>query len=179
VTPQFIRKMSGRLPVQFLRRLANLWAPFRGSGIYIISITPDYRELNVKLRRKWWNTNYVGTQFGGSIYAMVDPFYMMMVMNNLGPGYIVWDKAAKIDFKKPGKTELFAHFKITSEQLVEIKARADAMPKYIFDLEIDVKDPENQVIATVTKTLYVRRKVAEKDAKDLDKKIAGFKLEKN
>ncbi|WP_348240556.1 DUF4442 domain-containing protein, partial [Salmonella enterica] len=72
---------------------------------------------------------YVGTQFGGSIYAMTDPFYMLMLMNNLGPDYIVWDKAASIRFRKPGRTDLFATFEITDAELNNVRLRLETEEK--------------------------------------------------
>lgn len=157
---QLLRKNANRIPAGLLRRLANLWPPFWGAGITIHYVSPDYRELEVRLKLRWYNSNYVGTHFGGSIYAMTDPFYMMMLINILGSNYIVWDKGAKINFIKPGRSELSAHFTLDEVQLQEIKKKVDEGGKYVFDLPVEIKDMSNEVIASVIKTLYVRKKRA-------------------
>ena len=102
--------------------------------------------------------NYVGTQFGGSIYAMTDPFYMLQLINNLGPDYIVWDKAAKVDFKKPGKSKLYAEFIIDQNLIDTVITKTSNNEKYVFDLPVQVKDESGTVIAEIIKTLYVRKK---------------------
>ncbi len=92
------------------------------------------------------------------MYSMTDPFYLLMLINNLGPDYIVWDKAASIDFKSPGRTELYADFRIDEALLDQIRAKTSGGEKYIFDLPVSVFDTENNLVASVTKTMYVRRK---------------------
>ena len=87
-----------------LRRAVNLWPPFLGAGIRVTHVAPDMKAIDVEMKLRWWNANYVGTHFGGSLFAMTDAFYMLMLMANLGRGYIVWDKAATIRYRKPGKT---------------------------------------------------------------------------
>ena len=86
-----------------MRWLFNFWPPFRGMGVKVREIAPDFRHAVVELRMRLLNRNYVGTHFGGSMFAMTDPFFMLMLMNNLGPGYVVWDKAAPLRFRKPAR----------------------------------------------------------------------------
>lgn len=140
------------------RRLINLWPPFLGAGIKVREISDDYTDFKVDMKLTRFNRNYVGTQFGGSIYAMTDPFYMLILMKNLGKDYIVWDKAADIRFKLPGKGKLTAHFNITKERIAEIKAEADAHYKAEPRFTVYVKDDKGNVVAEVDKVLYVRRK---------------------
>jgi acyl-coenzyme A thioesterase PaaI-like protein len=155
---QLLRKSANRLPANVLRLLGNWWSPFRGAGIKIVRVSPDYREIKVQMKLRWYNKNYVGTHFGGSLYAMTDPFYMMMLINNLGPRYIVWDQGAKIDFKKPGRGTVHTHFVFSEEEIRQIKAKADELGKYIFDKPIDVTNEAGEVVAKIIKTLYVRRR---------------------
>src|SRR5690606_15515089 len=108
--------------------------------------------IRVGLKRTWYNRNYVGTQFGGSIYAMTDAFYMWMIMNNIGNDYIVWDKAASVDFISPGKSELVADFIITDAILDDIRQRTAGGDKYIFDLPVTVFGNNGDVVAKVIKT---------------------------
>jgi len=118
---QFLRKNARAMPVKLLMFIGNLWAPFRGAGIKIVKVSDDYRLMEVEMKLKWSNKNYVGTHFGGSMYAMTDPFYMMMLINILGPQYVVWDKAAKIEFKKLGKGTIRVRFELGEEEILAIK----------------------------------------------------------
>ncbi len=155
---QFLRKNARTMPVKLLMFIGNLWSPFRGAGIKIVKVSDDYRLMEVEMKLKWSNKNYVGTHFGGSMYAMTDPFYMMMLINNLGPKYIVWDKAARIEFKKPGKGTIRVRFEFNEEEILAIKAKTDDLGKYVFDKTVDIKNESDEVVATVVKTLYVRRR---------------------
>ena len=112
----------------------------------------------------WYNRNYVGTQFGGSLYSMTDPFFMLMVMECLGRQYIVWDKAARIDFIAPGKGPVYANFAIDDALLTEIRTRTATGDKYLPELHVDVCDGAGTLVARVHKTLYVRLKPRERQA---------------
>lgn len=155
---QWIRKSSGKAPVGLLRWMGNFWPPYLGAGVRIDNVSQDFRTIKVRLKSSWWNKNYVGTQFGGSIYAMVDPFFMMMIMNNLGKEYIVWDRAAKIEFLRPGRSELFAEFKIDADLLDQIIRDTSAGNKLLIDLPVTIFDDHQEKIAEVIKTIYIRKK---------------------
>ena len=142
-----------------LRRGMNLWPPFLGAGIKVEHIAKDFRHAKVQLKHGLLNRNIVGVHFGGSLFAMTDPFFMMMVSQNLGKGYIIWDQAAKIEFLKPGKGNVHASFDITQEQLNEIITAAESGNKVLRDFVVDVKDQEDDVVARITKTLYIRKKI--------------------
>lgn len=156
---QLLRRKAHSVPAGVLRWFANLWSPFFGAGINITHVSPDYRLIRVEMKLRWYNKNYVGTHFGGSMYAMTDPFYMMMLINNLGRDYIVWDKAARIEFLKPGRGTLYVTFTMDETQIEEIKHKADTEGKYVFDLPVEVLNDAGEVIASVSKTLYVRSKL--------------------
>ncbi len=147
-----------KLPMWAKIKLINLWRPFRGAGIRVKSIESDFHKMRVGLDLNIWNRNIVGTQFGGSLYAMTDPFYMLMLMQILGPDYIVWDKAASINFKKPGKTPVYADFEWNEVELGEIKSRADKGEKVYFDKKVLIKNTDHEIISEVDKTLYIRKK---------------------
>lgn len=142
-----------------LRRAMNLWPPFLGAGITVESIAKDFRHARVRLKLSLFNRNIVGVHFGGSLFAMTDPFFMMMVSQNLGKGYIVWDQAAKIEFLKPGRGKVHADFTITQEQLDEIVQAAETGNKVLRDFVVYIKDHEGDVVARITKTLYIRKKL--------------------
>lgn len=149
-----------KVGVGLFRFLMNLWPPFIGTGIHVTRIGKDFDDIDVELRFGLFRLrrNYVGTHFGGSIYAMTDPFYMLMLMHNLGRDYIVWDKAATVRFLKPGRTTLHARFHLTAAQLAEAKAQADANYKYEPVYTVQITDAAGEVVAEVDKTLYIRRK---------------------
>jgi len=140
------------------RRLLNLWPPFLCSGIRVQSISADYREAKVALRLRPWNRNYVKSQFGGSLFAMVDPFWMLLAMHQLGRDYYVWDKAGTIDFVAPGYEDVYAHFKLEPAVVDELRAAAAGGDKVLRWFETEVKTASGQLIAIVRKQLYVRLK---------------------
>jgi len=142
-----------------LRRGMNIWPPFLGAGITVEKISKDFRHAKVSLKHGLLNRNIVGVHFGGSLFAMTDPFFMMMVSQNLGKGYIVWDQAAKIEFLKPGKGKVHATFEITQEQLDDIVTATEPGDKILRDFVVDVKDREEDIVARITKTLYIRKKI--------------------
>ena len=141
-----------------LRILMNIWSPFRGMGVKVREISPDFRRVVVEMRLKLLNRNYVGTHFGGSLFAMADPFHMIMMMRNLGPGYIVWDKSGSVRFVKPGKGTVRAEFELTQAMVDEAIAKTVDGEKFEPTYAVEVKDREGAVVATVEKTLYIRKK---------------------
>ncbi len=147
-----------RLKPILFKWFLNIYPPYLGSGIRVKYIASDYREIIVKLKMHWYNRNYVRTHFGGSLYGMTDPFYMLMLIQILGGGYIVWDKAAKIDFIKPGKGTLTARFTLDEKQIEEIRQQTVNGNKYLPDFVVHITNEENVTVAKVIKTLYIRRK---------------------
>ncbi len=141
-----------------LRRLLNLWPPYLFSGIRVLSLSDDYTEAKVALRLRPWNRNYVKSQFGGSLFAMVDPFWMLLAMHRLGSDYYVWDKAGAIDFVAPGYEDVYAHFKLEASVVDELRAAAASGDKVLRWFETEVTTASGEVIARVRKQLYVRLK---------------------
>lgn len=121
-------------------------------------ISADFYELRMKLPLSWRTRNYVGTIYGGSIYASIDPLYMLMLIRILGKEYVVWDKAAKIRFKKPGKTTLYADFLLTADEISEIKRLAETEKSIDRIYSVELKDKDGLVHATIEKTLYIAKK---------------------
>jgi acyl-coenzyme A thioesterase PaaI-like protein len=138
--------------------MLNAWPPFLFSGISILEISKDFRHAKVRLKKKALTSNYVGTLFGGSLFAMTDPFYMVMVLKNLDKDYIVWDKRSEIEYVAPGKTTVFAEFHLWDEDLDEIKREVANKGKYLKWFEVEIKTLEGEVVAIVKKQIYVRRK---------------------
>jgi acyl-coenzyme A thioesterase PaaI-like protein len=153
-----LQLLGGAKRPDHLRRWVNLWPPFLGAGIRVVWIAPDMRAVDVEMKLRWWNANYVGTQFGGSLFAMTDAFYMLMLMANLGRDYLVWDKAASIRYRKPGKGTVRAEFRLTEAQLVDIREKLTTLPKYEPVFKVEVKDEQDVVIAEVEKLLWIRKR---------------------
>ena len=153
-----LQLLGGAKTSHALRRWINFWPPFLGAGICVKYIAPDMKAIDVEMKLRWWNANYVGTHFGGSLFAMTDPFYMLMLMANLGREYIVWDKAATIRYRKPGKGTVRAEFHLSDTQIDEIREKLEIFPKYEAVFSIEVKDEVGVVIAEVEKVLHVRKK---------------------
>lgn len=141
-----------------LLKWISYWPPFFGAGIRIREISDDFTHVRVEMGLRFWNRNYVGTHFGGSLYSMVDPFYMLMLIENLGRDYIVWDKAASIRFVKPGRRRVSAEFRLNSEQIRHVQCLVDEKGKAEFDFDVNVVDESGTVIAEVSKKIYVRKK---------------------
>ena len=141
-----------------MRRMLNIWPPFLFSGISILEISKDFRQAKVRLKKRALTSNYVGTLFGGSLFAMTDPFYMVMILKNLGSDYIVWDKRSEIEYVSPGKATVFAEFNLLDADLDEIKREVEVSGKYLKWFEVDIKTADGTVVAIVKKQIYVRKK---------------------
>ncbi|MEU6235286.1 DUF4442 domain-containing protein [Kitasatospora sp. NPDC047058] len=146
------------LPARTFRRGINLWPPFLFAGIKVLGVSDDYRRAKVRLRLGRLNRNYVGTHFGGSIFAMTDPFWMLLVMQNLGRDYVVWDAAAEISFVSPGRGDIFAEFVLTDDRLAEIRELTQEGKKALVWFDTEVLSADGSVVARVRKQLYVREK---------------------
>ena len=141
---------------RLMLRWINIWPPLLGAGIRVR--WHSNRVVDVEMKLRSWNRNYVGTHYGGSLYSMADPFYMLMLMENLGRDYIVWDKAASIRFRKPGKGKVKAEFRLSDAQIDEIRDKLTTQEKYEPTFLVEVKDEAGEVIAEVQKVLHVRRR---------------------
>ena len=163
--------MQAELPVgeswksRWLRWKFNLFPALRGTGVRIDYISEDMREVRVRLPLNWRTRNYVGTIYGGSLYGAVDPFYMVMLIRNLGPDYVVWDKAATIRFRKPGRGTLYARFTLDDAELDAIRRELDGQRSIDRVYRVDLTDAEGTVHASVEKTIYIARKQKEGEKK--------------
>ncbi len=144
----------------WIRRFINLWPPFLFAGIRVTHISSDYRSVDIELRSRWFNRNYVGTHFGGSLFAMTDASYMVMLIQNLGREYYVWDQRATIEFVSPGRGTVRAHFHLDEATLQRIREHTASGEKYLPEFRIDIVNAEGQLVARVDRTLYVRKKKA-------------------
>lgn len=145
--------------IPFISKLMlNHYSPFKGAGIEIDKVDLKNYHIRVKLPLTRKNQNIVGTQFGGSLYAMVDPFYMLLLMHHLGKRYIVWDKAATINFLAPGRSTAYADIRLDSTEIEHIKSLAENYASIYRNYTLNIYDDSGLRIAEVQKTLYIRRK---------------------
>jgi acyl-coenzyme A thioesterase PaaI-like protein len=136
-------------------RLINFYPPLLGAGIRAHNI--DEQTISVEMKLTIFNRNIVGSHFGGSLYSMCDPWFMLILMRNLGPDFVVWDKAARIQFLQPGRGKVNATFHIAKERINEIRLEAEQGQKIEPTFEVDVLDAQNLAIAHIEKLLYVRK----------------------
>jgi len=140
------------------RVMFNLFPCFRRTGARITSISPDEQTVKLKIPLNWTTRGYFGTTFGGSIYGATDPVLMVMLNRLLGRGYVVWDKAAHVEFKKPGRSTLFATFHISDEELAGLRQELEATPRLDRTYTVDLVDAAGTVHATVEKVLHFRKR---------------------
>ncbi len=136
----------------------NLFPAYRGTGGRVTYISEDWRDVSVKIPLSWRTRNYVGTIYGGSIYGAVDPIYMLMLIRILGPEYVIWDKAAAIRFKKPGKSTLYADFALSTAEIEEIKRLAETERSIDRVYNLELKDKNSVVHAFIEKTIYISKR---------------------
>ncbi len=141
-----------------LRARLHAYPPYTGAGVLVTHIAEDASEVRVEMPLTDSNVNLVGTHFGGSLYSMVDPHLMLLLVQRLGPDYVVWDKEANIDFRKPGTGTVHATIRVTDEEIEVIRSATANGDKYLPQWTLEILDEQDEVVATVLKTLYVRRK---------------------
>jgi acyl-coenzyme A thioesterase PaaI-like protein len=146
------------------RRMVNLWPPFLVNSIHIVRLAEDWSHATVRLRLRFWNRNYVGTHFGGNLFAMSDPWWMLMTMHRLGRRYLVWDKAGAIDFVAPGKGDIYGRFDLDEQTVDELRTAAADGSRVLRWFETELKAADGTVVARVRKQIYVRLKPAERPA---------------
>ncbi len=149
----YLFKSAGRF-----RRLLSLYPPYLGTGISVREVSPDFRRVVVQMKHRFYNRNAYGTHFGGSLYSMCDPFYALMLQPLLGRDYLIWDRGACIDYRKPGRGTVTAVFEWSEEQLQEIRARTAGGEKFEPERVLDITDAQGDVVARVEKTIYIRQK---------------------
>jgi len=148
-----------KLPRSFFKYGLSAWAPYLGAGVKIDYISKDWKEMKVSMKLHFYNRNIMKTHFGGSLYSMVDPHIMLMLMQLLGREYVVWDKSAEIEFIKPGRTKVVATMTVSDNDLSEIKEKTKNGDKYFPKFNIDIIDEDKNIVAKVKKVLYVRKNV--------------------
>ncbi len=150
--------MSESFRSRLLRFAFNLYPCYRRTGVRVTYVAADYAEVRIKLPLNWKTRGYWGTTFGGSMYGAIDPVLLVMLARRLGPDYMVWDKAATIDFKKPGRSTLYARFRIEESELDEVRRLLAEQPRIERTYAIELTDAAGVVHAAFTKTLHLRNR---------------------
>ena len=141
-----------------LRRVLRWWPPFVFSGIRVLEIADDWSSARIELRRRWYTANYVGTHFGGSLFAMTDPFWMILVMETLGRGYTVWDKAADIEFIKAVREPVYAQIRVDPVAIAELRSAMASGFFFMGTAATEIYTAAGELVARSRKQLHVRLK---------------------
>ncbi len=140
-----------------LRWMFNLWPTFWFAGVRVRHLSDDFQTAKVELRLGLLNRNYVGTAFGGTLYAMTDPFFMIMMLRQLGPGFVVWDRAGAVRYLKPGRGVITADFALPETEVERVRAALQNSNKLDQMYSVDLRDAQGELVAQVEKTLYIRK----------------------
>jgi hypothetical protein len=82
----------------------------------------------------------------------------MLLLRHLGRDHVVWDRAAEVDFIKPGRGDVTARFVLTEEEVERLRGLAADGGKVLEWFSVDITDADGDVVARVRKQVYVRRK---------------------
>ena len=152
-----LQRLASRLGNDRFLKLLRFYPPYLGAGVSVTHVAADLTAVEVELKLSAWNRNFVGTQFGGSLYSMCDPFFMLMLMMQLGDGYLIWDKSASIEFLRPGRGRVKARFELPRARAQELRAEVDEKGKITPAFEVTVTDEQGEPVARVRKVLSLRR----------------------
>ncbi len=147
-----------------LRRLLNWYVPLLCAGVKVERVDDDFRYARAALRARWYNRNYVGTHFGGTLYSMTDPFFMIMLMENLGSDYLVWDRRGEVEYLKPGRGKIVVELRVSESDLQVIGEATAHGQKYEHWFACELTDEGGDVVARVRKQVYVRLKPGKRDS---------------
>ncbi len=143
---------------RLLKFLLNLFPPYLGAGIRVKHISNDFRTFDVEMKLRWYNRNMMGSHFGGNLSSMTDPFFVLILIYNLGRGYIIWDQASSITFKKPATGKVTARFHLTEQQVQEVRSKANTEHTYRPNFTVDILDENGAVVSQVDKVIYVKKR---------------------
>ena len=146
-----------KISPKMVLKLISYWPPYLFSGIKVLSVSDDLLEVVVRLKSSFWNKNYYGTHYGGSLYSMTDPFFVFMLSHQLGKGYILWDQAAEIKFKKAIKDQVTITFRLNEQDVQKVKEMTAEGRPYRPVYSANIIGPNHELIAEVSKTLYVKK----------------------
>jgi acyl-coenzyme A thioesterase PaaI-like protein len=149
-----------KFDIKTVIKFIGLWPPYLGTGITPSFYNDDVTIIDVEMKQTAFNTNYVGSHFGGSLYSMCDPWYMFILLHHLGREHIVWDKSAEIKFVSPGKGKVNARFEISMAVIEDLREQAKKEYSLSPVFSTEVKNAKGEIVALIKKELYIRRKDA-------------------
>lgn len=151
------------------RVLFNMSPMYKRSCGKIIFASEDLHVVNIKIPLSYKNKNYVGSIFGGSLFAATDPIYMIQLMQILGKDFVVWDKKTNIKFKRPAYEHAFATFEFTTSEINEIRQKVEAENEVDYTKILHITDKNGTIFAELDKTLYISTKEYYKQKRSLKK----------
>ncbi len=155
-----LNRLAAKIGTARFMRMLRVYPPFLGAGVTLRAVDDALTLVEVEMKLHTWNQNFVGTHFGGSLYSMCDPWFMIMLMHQLGPQYVVWDKSASIEFLRPGRGTVRARFEMPPARVEELRAEIDDKGKINPSFDVLVTDAAGEPVARVSKLLSLRRKKA-------------------
>lgn len=151
-------KPRRRRSAKTMQRFMRFWAPFLGLGLRIDEISADWSVVRVSLPLTRWNRNQMGTAYGAGLFAMTDAFHVLMLMNRLGKGYLVWDSRAEIEYVRPGTGTVYGTYEVDDACLHDLREAADRGEKVLHWFDCDLVNDAGQTVARVRRQVYVRKK---------------------
>lgn len=147
-------------PKHKLYRYGFNWSPmYRRSTAKVIHVSEDLLEVDIRIPISYKNRNYANSIFGGSMFSAVDPIPMVQLINILGNDYIVWDKSAEINFKRPALENLFAEFRFSKTEIEKIKENVKDKGEVFISKKIDLTSQDkSKVFCEVEKVVYIADK---------------------
>lgn len=146
--------MAESWKIKLLRWRLNWYPAYRNTGARVIFLSEDLLEAKVWLPLCRATRNIHGTTFGGSMYGAVDPLHAVMLARHLGPDYHVWMKSAKIEFRRPGRGDLYAHARLLRSDIDSIRAALGHTKKLDRDFTLSLASADGEISAEFTLTLH-------------------------
>lgn len=142
-----------------LKWLMRLYPPMLFQRIWVESVHPGFRGIDVKINRSLFTSNLGNSIFGGTIFSATDPFYALLfgqIMQRKGFKITVWLKSAEIQYLKPGRTDLFYTITISEKMIADADTALQTEGKFVKTYPIDIFDEQGELCATALNEVYIR-----------------------
>ena len=154
----FLNKCPQRWKPHLIRFGFNLHPAYRRTGGRVDYVSPDLSTIRVRVPLNRGTRNLVGTIFGGSLFAVTDGPHPFLLILALGRDYVIWDKAASIQYKQPGRTTLYGDCTITAGEIAKVKDILTRQPEVDRVYRVELKDDKGVVHSIVERTVYIANK---------------------
>lgn len=152
------RKYAKDKEHHFFKWFFNLSPMYRRTTGRLLYVSPGFLRVDVRIKRSYKNKNYVGTIFGGSLFAATDPIYMVQLIQILGNEYVVWDKSSRVHFKRPAVNDAYTAFEFTEEEIVSLKDEVKQTKELDLVKKLELKGKDGTLYCEIEKTIYVADK---------------------